>query len=137
MTAPGGSEVWLDGAHNEAGGRVVAEAMADFEEQASRTLVLICGTLSTKDTPAFLAHFKGLVREVIAVPIPGEHVARSAAEVADLAHRAGLEASVAEGVGDALDVLAVRNWPKPPRILIAGSLYLAGAVLEENGNPPT
>lgn len=134
---PAGAEVWLDGAHNEAGGRVVAEAMADFEEQASRPLLLICGTLSTKDTAAFLAHFKGLVREVVAVPVPGEHVARPAAEVADIARRAGLAARIAESVGDALDELARENWPKPPRILIAGSLYLAGAVLEQNGNPPT
>ena len=50
-------------------------------------LALICGTLSTKDTAAFLAHFKGLVREVVAVPIPGEHVARPAAEVADFARQ--------------------------------------------------
>jgi len=135
--APAGAEIWLDGAHNEAGGRVVAEAMADFEEAASRPLVLICGTLSTKDTGAFLAHFTGLVRETIAVPIPGEHVARTAAEVAEFARRAGLAASVAGSVGDALDQLAAANWPKPPRILIAGSLYLAGAMLEANGNAPT
>ena len=135
--APAGAEVWLDGAHNEAGGRVLAEAMADFEEASPRPLVLICGTLSTKDTGAFLAHFKGLAREVIAVPIPGEHVARPADEVAAFAARAGLSARVAPSVAAALDELAAQEWPKPPRILIAGSLYLAGAVLEENGSPPT
>ena len=135
--APAGAEVWLDGAHNEAGGRVLAEAMADFEEASPRPLVVICGTLSTKDTGAFLAHFKGLAREVIAVPIPGEHVARSADEVAAFAARAGLSARVAPDVGAALDELAAEDWPQPPRILIAGSLYLAGAVLEQNGSPPT
>ena len=62
--APAGAEIWLDGGHNEAGGRVLAEAMADFEEKAPRPLVLICGTLATKDTAAFLADFKGLAREV-------------------------------------------------------------------------
>ena len=135
--APAGAEVWLDGAHNEAGGRVLAEAMADFEEANPRPLVMICGTLSTKDTGAFLAHFKGLAREVIAVPIPGEHVARTAQEIADFARRAGLSARVAESVGDALDALAREVWSKPPRVLIAGSLYLAGAVLKDNGCPPT
>jgi dihydrofolate synthase/folylpolyglutamate synthase len=134
---PANAEVWLDGAHNEAGGRVIAEAMADFEEATSRPLALICGTLSSKDTLGFLAHFKGLAREVVAVPIPGEHAARSAQEVASIAAAAGLGARVAASVGDALALLAQENWPKPPRILIAGSLYLAGAVLEENGNPPT
>ncbi len=134
--APAGAEVWLDGAHNEAGGRVVAEAMADFEDASPRPLVMICGTLSAKDTGAFLAHFKGLAREVIAVPIPGEHAARSADEIAGFAARAGLPTSVAASVGAALDAIAAENWPQPPRILIAGSLYLAGAVLAENGNPP-
>jgi dihydrofolate synthase/folylpolyglutamate synthase len=134
--APRGAEVWLDGAHNDAGGRVLAEAMADFEEAAPRPLAMICGTLKTKDTAAFLAHFKGLVREVIAVPIPGEHIARPAEEVAGFAASAGLAASVAPGVGAALDALCGRDWPKPPRILIAGSLYLAGAVLAENESLP-
>ena len=135
--APAGSEVWLDGAHNEAGGRVLAEAMADFEEALPRPLVVICGTLSTKDTGAFLAHFKGLAREVIAVPIPGEHVARTAEEVAGFATRAGLAARVGASVAGALETLAAQDWPVPPRVLIAGSLYLAGAVLEENGSAPT
>jgi dihydrofolate synthase/folylpolyglutamate synthase len=135
--SPPGAELWLDGAHNEAGGRVLAEAMADFEEAGSRPLVMICGTLSTKDTGAFLRHFKGLVREVIAVPVPGEHAARSASEVADLARGAGLAARTSDSVGAALDMLASESWPKPPRLLIAGSLYLAGAVLAENGQPPS
>ena len=64
--APDGAELWLDGAHNEAGGRVLAEAMAEFEEKAPRPLVLICGSLATKDTGAFLAHFSGLARELLA-----------------------------------------------------------------------
>ena len=135
--APAGAEVWLDGAHNEAGGRVLAEAMADFEEAAPRPLAMICGTLSAKDTAAFLAHFKGLAREVIAVPIPGEHAARPAEEVAAFAARAGLSARVAADVGTALEMIAAQDWPQPPRILIAGSLYLAGAVLAQNGSPPT
>ena len=134
--APPQAEVWLDGAHNEAGGRVLAEAMADFEEAASRPLALICGTLTTKDTAGFLAHFKGLAREAIAVPIEGEHVARSAEEVAVIARQAGLNAKPAASVGAALDALAERVWEKPPRILITGSLYLAGSVLEANGNLP-
>ena len=135
--APAGAEVWLDGAHNEAGGRVLAEAMADFEEANPRPLTMICGTLSAKDTGAFLAHFKGLAREVIAVPIPGEHAARTAEEVAGFATRAGVPARVAISVGAALDLLSAEGGAEPPRILIAGSLYLAGAVLEENGCAPT
>ena len=135
--APLGAELWLDGAHNEAGGRVLSEAMADFEEAGSRPLVMICGTLSTKDTGAFLKHFAGLAREVIAVPVPGEHAARSPQEVVAFAEAAGLSARVAASVGAALDALKAQDWAKPPRVLIAGSLYLAGAVLAENGQAPS
>ena len=74
--APPQAEVWLDGAHNEAGGRALAEAMADFEDHAPRPLALICGTLTSKDTAGFLRHFKGLAQEALAVPIVGEHAAR-------------------------------------------------------------
>jgi dihydrofolate synthase / folylpolyglutamate synthase len=131
---PAQAEVWLDGAHNEAGGRVLAEAMADFEEAKPKPLILVCGTLTTKDTAGFLAHFKGLAREAMTVPITGEHSARTAEEVADIARSVGLVATPAESVAEALDALAARDWPTPPRILIAGSLYLAGSVLEANGN---
>jgi dihydrofolate synthase/folylpolyglutamate synthase len=134
--APPGAEVWLDGAHNEAGGRVLSEAMADFEEANPKPLILVCGTLTAKDTAGFLAHFKGLAREMIAVPIVGEHAARTAEEVAEIARSLGIPATPAETVGAAFDALAGRGFDAPPRILIAGSLYLAGAVLEANGNLP-
>jgi dihydrofolate synthase/folylpolyglutamate synthase len=134
--APAQAEVWLDGAHNEAGGRALAEAMADFEDQSPRPLALICGTLTTKDIAGFLAHFKGLAQETLAVPIAGEHAGRSAEEVGAIARSVGLSAAACDSVASALRFLAARDWPKPPRILIAGSLYLAGQVLEENGDPP-
>jgi dihydrofolate synthase/folylpolyglutamate synthase len=131
--APARAEIWLDGAHNEAGGRVLAEAMADFEEASPRPLVLICGTLTTKDTAGFLAHFKGLAREALCVPIPGEHAGRPAEEIAAIAGSVGLPANPVGSVAAALQNLAAREWPEPPRVLIAGSLYLAGEVLEQNG----
>jgi dihydrofolate synthase/folylpolyglutamate synthase len=131
--APPRAEIWLDGGHNEAGGRVIAEAMADFEDQSSRPLVLICGTLNTKDTAAFLRPFKGLAQETLAVPIAGDHAGRSAEEVAAFAQDVGLNAAACQSVEAALRFLTAREWSIPPRILIAGSLYLAGVVLEANG----
>jgi dihydrofolate synthase/folylpolyglutamate synthase len=134
--APAEAEVWLDGAHNEAGGRVLAEAMADFEDRWPRPLALICGTLASKDTAGFLSHFKGLAQETLAVPIVGEHAGRTAEEVATIARGVGLSAAACDSVASALRFLAARAWERPPRILIAGSLYLAGQVLEENGDAP-
>ena len=134
--APPGADIWLDGGHNEAGGRVLAEAAADFEEKSPRPLVLVCGSLATKDTAAFLRAFKGLAREVVAVPLAAEHAGRPASDVAIAARQAGIEASIATGVAAALRNLAARDWPSPPRIFIAGSLYLAGDVLAANGMLP-
>jgi dihydrofolate synthase / folylpolyglutamate synthase len=134
--SPPRAELWLDGGHNEGGGKVLAAAMADFEDQSPRPLVLICGTLATKDTAGFLRHFKGLVQEVLAVPIAGEHAARPAEEVARIAEGVGVGAVASTSVQSALRYLAARDWASPPRILIAGSLYLAGAVLEANGPLP-
>lgn len=133
---PDGAELWLDGGHNEAGGKVLAEAMADLEDRSPRPLVLICGTLATKDTAGFLRHFRGLVREVMAIPVPGEHASRSAAEIAGIARDELIAVSEHAGVAGALQAIAARPWSVPPRILIAGSLYLAGAVLCANGDTP-
>jgi dihydrofolate synthase/folylpolyglutamate synthase len=115
---------------------VLGEAMADLEAAAPRPLVLICGTLATKDTVGFLSAFRGLARQVYAVPIPGEHAGRAPQEVAEAAAKAGLPAQCAASVAQALTLIAAQTWDRPPRILIAGSLYLAGKALETNGAPP-
>src|SRR4029453_9189696 len=70
--APAGAELWLDGGHNADGGRAIAAALGDLEERVSRPLVLVVGMLSTKDRPAFLRNFTGLVRRVFGVPIHQE-----------------------------------------------------------------
>jgi dihydrofolate synthase/folylpolyglutamate synthase len=134
--APEDAEIWLDGGHNEDGGRVLAQAMADFEDKRERPLAIICGTLATKDTHGFLRAFNGLAQEVLAVPVTGEHQARSAREVAAAANAVGIPAVACESVETALRFLAARDWQVAPRILIAGSLYLAGEVLKLNGTPP-
>ena len=131
--APHGAELWLDGGHNEDGGRVLGQAMADFEDRHPRPLVIVCGTLASKDTAGFLRAFKGLAQEVIAVPVAGEHAGRPARDVAAAASMAGLHAVACDGVEAALRYLAAREWRIAPRILVCGSLYLAGEVLRANG----
>ncbi len=133
---PADSELWLDGGHNPDGGNVLAAAMAEFGQHIPRPLVMIVGMLGTKDSAAFLMSFAGLATELIAVPIPSQKVARSREEVASLARSAGIHADVSEGFEEALRNLKSRSWPLAPRILITGSLYLAGEVLAANGTPP-
>jgi dihydrofolate synthase/folylpolyglutamate synthase len=135
--APDDADIWLDGGHNEDGGRVLGQAMADFEDKVPRPLIIICGTLASKDTAAFLRAFAGLAQEVLAVPVEAEQaLARTPREVAAAAAEVGIHAAACESVESALRYLAVREWRVPPRILIAGSLFLAGAVLKLNGTPP-
>jgi len=134
--APPGSEVWLDGGHNPDGGRAVAAALADLEERVSRPLVLIVGMLATKDCEGFLRNFTGLARRMIAVPIPGADKPLTADAVAECARGIGLPATSRDTLSDAFDAVRKLDLDPPPRILITGSLYLAGDVLRENGTLP-
>ncbi|MBX6327025.1 MAG: bifunctional folylpolyglutamate synthase/dihydrofolate synthase [Pseudolabrys sp.] len=134
--APPGSELWLDGGHNPEGGRAVAAALADLEERVSRPLVLVVGMLRSKDCKGFLANFTGLARRVIAVPIPGAEAGLAAEEVASCARAAGLSAMSRDNLAEALAAVVGLELEPPPRILITGSLYLAGEVLRENDTPP-
>lgn len=133
---PPGSEVWLDGGHNADGGRVIAEAMAEAEDRFARPLVLVCGMLSTKDAGAFLSPFKGLGRHVLTMPVSGDHAGRTAADLAAVAAAAGLPATPCGSLAEALAAVAAHTEDGPPRVLITGSLYLAGEVLALNGTPP-
>ena len=134
--APEGSEIWLDGGHNPDGGRAIAAALADLEERVSRPLLLIVGMLANKDAEGFLRNFAGLARRVIAVPIEGQEKALPPDVLADVALRLGLPSEPRENLRDALRRIVQLNLDPPPRILITGSLYLAGEVLTANGTPP-
>ena len=133
---PAGSELWLDGGHNPDGGRAVAAALADLEERVSRPLVLIVGMLATKDCEGFLGNFTGLARRVIAVPVPGVDKAVTAPALADIARKLDLSATSRDTLDEAFDAVRKLDLDPPPRILITGSLYLAGEVLRENGTLP-
>ncbi|WJR78320.1 folylpolyglutamate synthase/dihydrofolate synthase family protein [Bradyrhizobium sp. NP1] len=133
---PPGCEIWLDGGHNAEGGRVAAAALGDLEERVSRPLVVIAGMMANKDPHTFLANFAGLTRHIIAVEIPGEDNAMPPQRLADAARALGMRVEIAAGVEAALRGLAKLAYEVPPRILITGSLYLAGHVLALNGTPP-
>jgi dihydrofolate synthase / folylpolyglutamate synthase len=134
--APRGCEIWLDGGHNAEGGRVAAAALGDLEERVSRPLVVIVGMMANKDPGAFLANFAGLTRHIIAVQIPDRDNAMPPDRLADAARQLGMRVETAAGIEAALSSLGRLVYEVAPRILITGSLYLAGHVLSVNGTPP-
>jgi dihydrofolate synthase/folylpolyglutamate synthase len=133
---PEGCEIWLDGGHNAEGGRVAAAALGDLEERVSRPVVVIAGMMANKDARAFLANFAGLTRHIMAVQIPGRDNAMPPDRLADAARALGMRVENAASVEAALQALSRLAYEVPPRILITGSLYLAGHVLAANGTPP-
>jgi dihydrofolate synthase/folylpolyglutamate synthase len=135
--APPGGEIWLDGGHNTEGGRVAAEALGDLEERVSRPLVIIVGMMVNKDASGFLANFAGLTRHIIAVTIPDRDGAMPADRLMDAARGLSMRVESAASVEAALQTIAKLAYEVPPRVLITGSLYLAGHVLSANGTPPT
>jgi dihydrofolate synthase/folylpolyglutamate synthase len=137
--APAGAEIWLDGGHNPGAGIVVAEALTEQEERQPRPLFLISGMINTKDQSGYFRAFKGIARHVFAVPVSASDAGVPNEELAARAGEAGLSAEPVNSVANALMLLR-DTWDQrepSPRILIGGSLYLAGAVLAENGTPPT
>lgn len=124
-----GSELWLDGGHNPAAGEALAQTMADLEERSPKPLHLVVGMMGQKDVSGFLGPFRGLARHVVTVPIPGAHETPHLPEaVARQAISLGLDAEAANGVAPALRRLDFQ-FPGAKRVLICGSLYLAGHVL--------
>ena len=122
------TEIWLDGGHNEAGGQAVAHTLAELDEKLPRPVHLIWGMMETKDARRFIAPFKGLVEKVYTVPIPGEPNAFDAESLAEQARAEGFETKAVNSVPEAL--LRTASCGEAPRVLICGSLYLAGHVLK-------
>jgi dihydrofolate synthase/folylpolyglutamate synthase len=130
LALPPGCELWLDGGHNPAAGEALART---FAAQADpRPLHLVVGMLATKDLGAFLRPLARLAASLTAVPIPGEAAARDPAEVATAAREVGLAAVVAGSVEAAVREIT-RRETRPFRVLVCGSLHLAGELLRAHG----
>jgi dihydrofolate synthase/folylpolyglutamate synthase len=123
------TELWLDGGHNPAAGDMLADTLASLDEKSPKPIYLVIGMMGGKDALGFLAPFRGLVRAIYTVPIPGAHEApHSVEDLAEIARGAGIQAIDRKNVIDALQTIA--GLPAgPKRVLICGSLYLAGHVL--------
>jgi dihydrofolate synthase / folylpolyglutamate synthase len=126
---PAAWELWLDGGHNPAAGEALA---ASLDRDDPRPLHLVVGMLTTKDEAGFLRPLAPLARSVHTVPVPGEPASRDPVEAAALALRLGIPATPARDLREALCAIAAAE-PGPARVLICGSLYLAGHVLRDHG----
>jgi dihydrofolate synthase/folylpolyglutamate synthase len=125
-----GCELWLDGGHNAAAGEALAAHAAAHWRDGP--LHLVCGMLNSKQVGQFLEPLAGVAAGVAAIAVPGEDASLSAAEFAKAARAAGLTAQPADSLAAAIAAIAAGGGPVR-RILICGSLYLAGRVLSENG----
>jgi dihydrofolate synthase/folylpolyglutamate synthase len=126
LAAP--AELWLDGGHNPAAGRMLAQTLNGLPPKPTH---LICGMLNTKDITGYLTPLAQQAITLTAVSIPGETATIPADETARIAAEAGIAATTAPDVQTALRALSARG---PVRVLICGSLYLAGHVLRLNGS---
>jgi dihydrofolate synthase/folylpolyglutamate synthase len=126
---PRGSELWVDGGHNGAAARQVAD-YASGRWGGALPLVLIFAALKTKDPKSLLRPFAGMASAVHTLAIPG-HESRSPGDLAALAKELGFEATANDDLQAALEQLV-----QPARVLIFGSLYLAGQALKANGTIP-
>lgn len=131
-----GSEIWLDGGHNASAAQALAQSMAEMEERVPVPLHLICGMMTGKDASGFFQHFSGLAQWAATIPVAGKEKAYDVGELARIAVDAGLDTYAEQGLVRALEASHARTHG-PVRILICGSLYLAGQVLEllEKKNP--
>jgi dihydrofolate synthase/folylpolyglutamate synthase len=127
---PIGWELWLDGGHNAAAGEALAAHAR--ENWSDCPLRLVAGMLNNKQADHFLAAFAGLAAGARTVTIPGEPASFTAQETAAIATSKGLPAEPAADVASAIAAI-VQHETAPTRILICGSLYLAGRILSENG----
>ncbi|KAB7645628.1 bifunctional folylpolyglutamate synthase/dihydrofolate synthase [Polymorphobacter fuscus] len=129
---PPETPVWLDGGHNPAAGRALAESLSP-DLVGGRPVTLVVGMLAPKDARGFLKAFTGRVAAVYTVPIPG-HAHHDPDALAAAARDCGFRARAAADLPAALDAIAAAADPaQPPLVLIAGSLHLAGHALARNG----
>lgn len=122
------AEIWLDGGHNAAAGQALGRLLARLPE---RPTYLVCGMMNTKDIGGYLAPLAARAQGLTAIPIPAEPATRSGEDTARAARAAGLAATSADTALAAVQAIAAHQ--PQARILICGSLYLAGHVLRENG----
>ncbi len=128
---PKGSALWLDGGHNPAAGYTIAES---FKKEGSRAFILITGMMSNKDIAGFLKPFAPLTEKLYAVKVTNEE-SHAPCVICEIAQSINIPSEPISSPQKAILTIA-KNHTKPVTVLICGSLYLAGQVLEENNILP-
>ena len=140
---PKDTEVWLDGGHNPGAAKMIFDFLQQLEANQAKPLTMICGMLTTKDPSGYFDALLPLRPKVITVPIVSSDAGFSARDLEEHARASDLDAQSANSLTEALGLFANTNnhnnrieSPYSSRLLISGSLYLVGDVLDQNGTPP-
>lgn len=123
-----GWEIWVDGAHNEAGAQVLSCALDDLPDKPT---YFICGFTKGRSASKFLTHLKGQAKFVCSVIIQTEPNAQNADSIALEAKDVGFDTAPFESVEDALDFIS-KNEVGAGRVVFCGSLYLASDAMKIN-----
>jgi len=129
-------EIWIDGGHNPQAGQAIAKALHRLNDHNPMPLIMIVGMLTTKEPDGFFEAFEGLVDEVWTVPVSQSDAGFDPQELAEVAKKSQLSANASSDFLGALNAINSKYPNEKIRILICGSLYLVGDVLDKNGTPP-
>ena len=129
-----GTELWIDGAHNPGAAAALVEQFQAWKAKSPKPLVLIVGMINTKDATGFFKPLAPHIQALVTVDVPGQEASTTAKELAAAAAKAGIRAKAAKSLADAYEQAASATDRGPPaRVLITGSLYLIGHILEADG----
>ncbi|WP_336293740.1 bifunctional folylpolyglutamate synthase/dihydrofolate synthase [Bartonella sp. CB169] len=127
-------DLWLDGGHNPAAGKIVAAELIRWRKKSNRPIIMIAGMLNTKDTIGYFLPLVNLVYKVYTVPLTDNDAGLPPENLAESARKVGLSATPQANLEDALH--KINSEHREALVLIGGSLYLAGKILRDNKTPP-
>ncbi|WP_455477068.1 bifunctional folylpolyglutamate synthase/dihydrofolate synthase [Bartonella sp. B41] len=127
-------DLWLDGGHNPAAGRAIAEELAQWKKKFNRSVVMIVGMLNTKDSVGYFSPLANLVDKVYTIPLTDNSTSICPKILAQSAKKVGLSAEPYKNLYDILHKINLEH--EGTILLISGSLYLAGDILRDNKTPP-
>jgi len=130
------TQVWVDGGHNPSAGEVIARELMRQNRQVKLPTFMICAMLTTKEPSGYFEAFTGLLEEVITIPVASSDAGFDPVDLASHASGAGLNATAMNSLDEAISALAKNAALRECRVILAGTLYLAGDVLAKNNTPP-